>query len=169
MTHGIDPHLTWLAPERLRPLPESAKAHPDEQIERIARSIAVCGFDQPIVAAPNGEIIKGNARFAAALRLGLAEIPVIVRCGLSPERVLLTALADNRAAESHWRPEAIASALQRLLALAPELLPHTGFGTAFIQGLLQDAPVPKTAPPTYAPERSTLLRHCPHCGGVIAG
>ena len=57
----------------------NAKAHPIEQIDKIAASTAAFGFDQPIVVDADGVIIKGHGRREASLRIGLERVPVFVR------------------------------------------------------------------------------------------
>jgi N6-adenosine-specific RNA methylase IME4 len=47
-------------------------------IEQLAANIAAIGLLHPIVVTPNGELIAGARRLAAAMRLGWASVPVHV-------------------------------------------------------------------------------------------
>ncbi|AXX46983.1 TPA: ParB N-terminal domain-containing protein [Acinetobacter baumannii] len=82
----------------VKPYELNAKIHSEEQVAKIAESIARFGWDQPIVVDKNGVIIKGHGRRLAAIKLGLIEVPVLVRDDLNEEQVKAARLADNRVA-----------------------------------------------------------------------
>jgi ParB-like chromosome segregation protein Spo0J len=72
----------------------------------VAASIREFGFRQPIVVDEACIIVAGHTRYAAALKLGLAEVPVRVARGLSPEQVRAYRLADNATRDlSEWNYE----------------------------------------------------------------
>lgn len=83
--------------ERVKPYPQNVKKHPEDQVSKIAESIKNFGWDQPIVVDGNGIIIKGHGRRLAAMKLGLPEVPVLVRDDLTPEQIKAARIADNRA------------------------------------------------------------------------
>jgi ParB-like chromosome segregation protein Spo0J len=65
-------------PDRLIPLERNPRTHSDTQIAEIAASMREFGFLWPIMV--NGEtrrIVAGNGRYAAAVQLGLAVVPVV--------------------------------------------------------------------------------------------
>ena len=99
------PEIVWRSPDSLTPYFRNAKKHPTEQIDKIASSIAEFKFDQPIVIDGQGVIIKGHGRREAAIRLGIKEVPVIVREDLSEVQAKAARMADNRVAESPWDDE----------------------------------------------------------------
>lgn len=86
-------HLTELRVEELR----SFRGHPfqvkdDEAMDALCKSIALYGVLSPLLARPVGEgyeIISGHRRRAAALRLGLNKLPVLVRDMTDDEAVIL--------------------------------------------------------------------------------
>lgn len=84
--------------EEIHPYDLNAKIHDSKQVEKIAKSIADFGWDQPIVVDKQGVIIKGHGRRLAAIHLGLINAPVLVRDDLSDEQVRAARLADNRVA-----------------------------------------------------------------------
>lgn len=71
---------------RLLPYARNARTHSDEQVAQIAASIAEFGFTNPILAGSDGVIVAGHGRLAAAHRLGLKEVPVVVLDHLTPNR-----------------------------------------------------------------------------------
>lgn len=81
------------------PYARNSKTHPEEQITELAAMIAEFGFDQPIVVDGESVIIKGHGRRLAAIKLGLEEVPVVVRTDLTPAQVKAARIADNRVAE----------------------------------------------------------------------
>ena len=88
--------------ERLRPYARNPKAHPKEQVEKIAQLIQRYGFKGAILVDEAGEIIAGHGRFLAAQKLGLKRVPVIVETEMTPEEVRAFRIADNRVSESEW-------------------------------------------------------------------
>ena len=87
----------------------------DDAVEVVAKSIREFGFRQPIVVDENGIVIIGHTRLKAAKSLGLAEVPVHVACGLSPEQVKALRIADNKTAEiAEWNLELLPIELAEL-------------------------------------------------------
>jgi len=105
MKKKTDLKIELWSPKDLTPYHRNTKDHPIKQIDKIAGSIAEFGFDQPIVVDENGVIIKGHGRREAALRLGIAKVPVIVRTDLSENQKKAARIADNKVAESPWLDE----------------------------------------------------------------
>lgn len=87
--------------ENLTPYRLNVKKHEQDQVARIAASLAKFGWrGSPIVVDKNGVIIAGHGRRLAALELGLKTVPVSVAADLSDDEVRALRLADNRAAIS---------------------------------------------------------------------
>lgn len=85
------------------PYARNAREHSEDQITKLAASIAEFGFDQPIVVDSCGVIIKGHGRLLACKKLKLSRVPVLVREDLSEAAVKAARLADNRIAlDSTW-------------------------------------------------------------------
>lgn len=60
------------------------------------------GFNVPLTIDPDGVIIKGHARFTAAIRLGMKELPCIVSHA-SPDEIKADRITDNKISElSEW-------------------------------------------------------------------
>lgn len=81
--------------EAVRAYKRKLKQHSDEDIHRIAWSIAEFGFNNPIVVDADNVVVAGHGRLGAALELGLTEVPVIRVAHLTPERVQAYRIADN--------------------------------------------------------------------------
>ncbi len=78
----------------------NARTHSDDQVAQIAASIAEFGFTNPILAGSDGVIVAGHGRLAAAHKLGLEVVPVVVLDHLSPTQRRALVIADNRIAEN---------------------------------------------------------------------
>jgi len=72
----------------------------DKAVQAVANSIREFGFRQPIVVDAGGVIVVGHTRYKAAVKLGLATVPVHVAADLTPQQARACRLADNRSAEN---------------------------------------------------------------------
>jgi hypothetical protein len=131
-------NIEWRDPDSLTPYDRNPKTHPDEQVAKIAASIASFGFDQPIVVDAEGVIIKGHGRREASRLLGLTRVPVVVRNDLSVAQIRASRLADNRTAESPWDEELLRLELEALLDEDFDLA-LTGFESGEIDDLMATA------------------------------
>jgi len=74
----------------------------EKTVEQLVKIIPVVGFNQPILIDKNGVIVKGHARFTAALRLGMQEVPCIISQA-DDEQNKLDRITDNKISElSEW-------------------------------------------------------------------
>jgi DNA modification methylase len=113
---------SWLAGKieqwptaRLLPYARNARTHSDEQVAQIAASIAEFGFVNPVLAGSDGVIVAGHGRLAAAQKLGLELVPVVVLDHLTPTQRRALVIADNRIAENAgWDDELLRIELEAL-------------------------------------------------------
>jgi DNA modification methylase len=119
--------VNWLADKieqwptaKLLPYARNARTHSEEQVAQIAASIAEFGFTNPILAGSDGVIVAGHGRLAAAQKLGLEVVPVVVLDHLSPTQRRALVIADNRIAENAGWDEA-------MLRIELEALQSEGF------------------------------------------
>ena len=139
--------MNWLAEKidtwpvaKLLPYARNARTHSDEQIAKIAASIAEFGFVNPILAGADGLIVAGHGRLLAARKLGLDEVPVVVLDHLSDTQRRALVLADNRLAElSSWDQDLLRIELEALEE-ADFDLDLTGFDEAFLDDLFSEEP-----------------------------
>ena len=114
--------LSWLADKierwptaKLVPYARNARTHSDAQVAQIAASIAEFGFTNPILAGSDGVIVAGHGRLAAAQKLGLEMVPVVVLDHLTPTQSRALVIADNRIAENAgWDDELLRIELEAL-------------------------------------------------------
>ena len=107
---------TWPL-ERLKPYARNAKAHGDDQVARIAASMAQFGWTVPVLVGADGEVIAGHGRILAATHLGLTDAPVIVLDHLTEAQRRAYRIADNKLTElGAWDEALLAGELQELLA-----------------------------------------------------
>jgi hypothetical protein len=107
--------MQWIAVDAIKPNARNARTHSKKQIRQIADSITAFGFLVPILIDQGGLIIAGHGRHAAAVLLGLKEVPVIRVEGLSEAKRRALALADNKIAENAgWDRELLATELPEL-------------------------------------------------------
>jgi len=106
--------VSWLADkiapwptDKLIPYARNARTHSDAQVAQIAASIAEFGFTNPILAGSDGVIVAGHGRLAAAQKLGLASVPVVVLDHLTATQRRALVIADNRIAENAEWDEAM--------------------------------------------------------------
>jgi ParB/RepB/Spo0J family partition protein len=108
--------------DRLVPSPRNARTHSETQIAEIAGSIRAFGFTNPILVNDAGDVIAGHGRLAAAKKLGLERVPVILLKHLSELQCRQLMLADNRIAlNSGWDLEALKLELSDLNLLGADL------------------------------------------------
>lgn len=124
---------------RLVAYSHNARIHDDAQVEAIATSIRRFGFQSPILATPEGQVVAGHGRLLAAKQLGLVEVPVVVVQGLSTDEVRAYLIADNKTAErSRWDLDLLAEELSDLESAGIEAL-DLGFTDAELAELIEEA------------------------------
>ncbi len=127
--------VEWAPIERLHLNPRNPR-HNDPAVPHVAESLKRFGWQQPIVARPDGEIIAGNTRLKAALELGMTEVPVAWFAGSETEAKAF-AIADNRTAEfATWDFPCLAELLKDLLD--EDALDGVGFTDEEIEAMVAE-------------------------------
>ena len=95
----------------------------DAAVPKVAESIRQCGFRSPIyVNGETNEIDIGHTRWKAAKKLGFRTVPVVFIFDLSPSKLKLLKLADNKVAEfSGWDFTELNKTLDELKIELPDL------------------------------------------------
>ncbi len=96
----LSTHIERWPTDKLVPSARNARTHSEEQVAQIAASIVEFGFTNPILAGSDGVIVAGHGRLAAAQKLGLDTVPVVVLDHLTPTQRRALIIADNRIAEN---------------------------------------------------------------------
>jgi DNA modification methylase len=161
---------------RLVPYDKNPRTHSEDQVAKIAASIAEFGFVNPILVDTDDGIIAGHGRLQAATKLGLDEVPVIVLDHLTPTQRRAYVIADNKLAElAGWDENLLQEELKALEAEAFDL-ELIGFGDEELQGLLEEpstvqgktdddaSPEPPVDPVTRPGDLWVLGKHRLLCG-----
>ena len=96
----LSTHIERWPTDKLVPYARNARTHSEEQVAQIAASIVEFGFTNPILAGSDGVIVAGHGRLAAAQKLGLDTVPVVVLDHLTSTQRRALIIADNRIAEN---------------------------------------------------------------------
>jgi len=121
------PEIRALRPDQLIPYVRNPRTHTDQQIDRIARSIARFGFTNPILIDRDHGIIAGHGRLRAALQLRLDTVPTIELTHLSDSEKKAYIIADNKLAlDAGWDTDLLSSEIADL-RLAEMDITLTGF------------------------------------------
>lgn len=152
--------------ERVIPFDGNPRTITEAAIIKVATLIEAFGWRQPIVVDGAGVIIVGHTRRLAAMRLGLATVPVHMAVGLSDHEAAAYRLADNRSnEEASWDMGKLAISLgdlaaagfdMKLTAFDPPELP----GVVPVFGEMPDADVKRL-------DRKAEVT-CPSCGEKFA-
>ena len=103
--------------DRLQPYARNAKTHGDDQVAKIAASMAKFGWTVPCLVADDGELIAGHGRVLAATQLGLTEVPVIRLGHLDEAERRAYRIADNKLTElGAWDEALLRDEIAGLLA-----------------------------------------------------
>lgn len=147
-------------------------------IDKVAKSIELYGFQQPIVIDRKNIIVAGHTRYMAALKLGRSKVPVkeAKKNGkwLTPSECKAYRIADNKTAEySGWNDELLKIELNDLKLEMPDidLAEITGFAMREVDSLLlcdepvKESPAPKKRKTNIKPgDIFQLGRHRLMCG-----
>src|SRR6202049_3357869 len=139
--------------DRLKPHPQNARQHSEDQVMQLAKSIQEFGFTQPILVDENDMILAGHGKWLAACQLDLTEVPVIVLSGLTEIQKRAYLIADNQLGlNSSWDEEKrrpLVEQLERELAS----LDITGLSPQETDRILADlAPEPNFVDEDAVPE-----------------
>ncbi len=162
---------------RLKPYPGNPR-HNDSGVDAVAASLKAFGWQQPCVVDEQDVIVVGHTRYKAALKLGLAEVPVHVARGLTPEQARAYRIADNQTATlSAWDDGLLAQELAALQAADFDLA-LTGFAEDDLLELLADpsaaagdpdeVPEPPADPVTRPGDLWAVGRHRVLCGDATS-
>jgi DNA modification methylase len=162
--------MSWVADKiehwplaRLLPYARNARTHSDDQVAQIAASIVEFGFTNPILVGGDGVIVAGHGRLAAARKLGLEAVPVVVLDHLTPTQRRALVIADNRIAENAgWDDAMLRTELEALQEVGFDL-DLTGFDPDALAELLAGEETDQTGDvdDDEVPEEAVAVVSCP--------
>lgn len=86
----------------------------DKTVDMLVRVIPKVGFNVPILIDSNGVIVKGHARYKAAFKLGLVEVPCVIT-NADEEQIKLDRITDNKISElSEWLDDGLSHEIDSL-------------------------------------------------------
>lgn len=99
---------------QLKPYDKNARFN-ENAIPKVAESIKLFGFKNPIIIDKDMVIIAGHTRLEAAKSLGMKKVPCIIADDLTPEQVKAFRLVDNHTSEfASWNYELLQTELETL-------------------------------------------------------
>ena len=117
-------YVQQIAPDKLTPFAfHPFQLRDDASMDKLTESIRAYGVLSPLLARPKGEgyeLVSGHRRRAAAIKLGLASVPVLVRDMSDDEAVIL--MVDSNLQRENLLPSEKAFAYKMKL----EALKHQG-------------------------------------------
>jgi DNA modification methylase len=161
---------------RLKPYEQNARLHSDADVQKLAAHVIRHGFNKPIEVDEAGVILCGHRRLAAALVLGLEELPVIQHTHLDEVKKREYRLADNRLTlEGEWDEAMLAAEMAGIEGAGGDL-EFTGFSAAELRDLELDAagveespvPDPPAVPTSRRGDVWHLGEHRVICGDATA-
>lgn len=150
----------------LRPYENNARQHEEYDVNAIADSIYMFGFNDPIgVWSDENIIVEGHGRLMAAKKLGMKEVPIIRLDHMDEEERRGYALAHNKIPElSSWDSGKLEEELANLS------LDMDGFGFDDIDDIPDDpeeTQFKQQQEIDIDKEKNTESIECPQCGFVF--
>ena len=124
--------------ENLKPYDKNPKLHPQEQIDKICKSIRTFGFINPLLVHSDLGIVGGHGRLQAALKLKLSHLPVIMVDHLSIEDATAYLLADNKLGEGYGYDDKLLAEIMTDLDSTAYDLSLTGYSEKEISSIMDD-------------------------------
>lgn len=157
----------------LKPFKNNARTHSPEQVEQICRSLHEFGWTMPILIDEFDNVIAGHGRALAAHKMGIADVPVVVARGWTPEQRRAYVLADNQLAlNSGWDENLLRVEFAGLQELGFDTS-VIGFGDDFLADLFavkvgltdpEDVPEPRLVPASRPGDVWIMGSHRIICG-----
>lgn len=110
----------------LKPNPNNPRLITESDVDKMCVYLRAHGFLDPIEARIEDHLIlAGHRRYLAALKLGLARVPVLFHAGLSDQEAWAYSIAHNRSQEDvEWNRALLAD---QLSGMEENLVPGLGF------------------------------------------
>lgn len=101
MSMNVADKIVMMPVEKVKPYIRNPRRN-ERTVALLVDIIPKVGFNVPLVIDKKGVIVKGHARFTAALRLGMTHVPCVIT-DADEETIKLDRIADNKISEfSEW-------------------------------------------------------------------
>jgi len=128
-------NVTLLPIDRITPYARNPRKNEGLPVSKVKASLKEYGWQQPIVVDKDMTIVVGHTRYAAAMELGMKEVPVHIATNLTPTQIKAYRIADNRTgSEAQWDMELLALEFDDLKAVDFDL-DLTGFNAEELAGM----------------------------------
>lgn len=146
--------VEYRAIAQLKPRASNPRTHSKKQIEQIATSIRRFGFTNPVLIDDADGIIAGHGRVAAALLIGMDEVPTVRLSHMTEAEIRAYVIADNRLAENAgWDRQLLAVEFQYLAELDLDFdVTITGFELPEIDVIIGELEAEKANPADAVPD-----------------
>ena len=150
-------------------------------VELLCKVIPKVGFNVPLVIDKDGVIVKGHARYGAAIRLGMETVPCIVTHA-DPEAIKADRITDNKISEfSEWINDEVLQEIQSIdtdIDFSELGFPSVSFSEMPSEGLKRDfeavsgdsgiSGLPETKSASKGKIKAKYYKCvCPDCGHVM--
>jgi DNA modification methylase len=179
---SISDRVEFIPISQLKPFARRTRTHSEEQISLIMGSFQAFGVINPLIIDEAGQVLAGHARWEAAKRLDIAELPAVRVDHLSDDEKRAYVIADNRIAETAgWDRGALAIEFAHLTSIDLGFEIDTlGFSTTEIDLIIgeaeEDTPEPEDEVPALPQQSVTALgdvwllgKHKLLCGSALEG
>ena len=133
MSINVSDKIVMMPVEKVKPYIRNPRKN-DRTVALLVEIIPKVGFNVPLVIDQKGVIVKGHARFTAALRLGMTHVPCVIS-DADEETIKLDRIADNKISEfSEWVTDELLHEIDSLnidFDLESLGLPSAGLDDAF--------------------------------------
>lgn len=154
--------IQLIDPKLLKYHSKNRNKHTPEQIDRLIKLIGYQGFRAPIVVSNrSGEVIAGNGRLEAALKMALPKVPVSFQDFEDEDQEIAYGISDNAVAS--WAE----LDLQNIKMDAESMLEGFDFDLFGIKGFNIDIPefdAGSEDDQGQLDEKQFVFMECPHCG-----
>lgn len=137
----------------------NARTHSEQQVQQLARSITEFGWTNPILIDEHAAIVAGHGRLAAAMTLGLGEVPTITLTGLSAAQKRALSIADNKLALNAGWDEGLLKLELGELGLDGFDVSLIGFNDLELADILADRTEGRTDPDDAPPIEERVVSH----------
>ncbi|WP_156842951.1 ParB N-terminal domain-containing protein [Novosphingobium aquimarinum] len=136
----------------LKAYSKNARSHSKKQLGKLKKSIQEFGWTNPLIIDEAGMVLCGHGRLAAAIELGMTEVPTVKIDHMTEEQKRAYILADNQLAlESSWSKSLLRDELKGLADFGFDL-ELTGFDTIEIDRAISFGdPEPKADDDVHLP------------------
>ncbi len=145
--------IVYVATASLKPHPRNPRRHSQEKIAALADHIAEVGWTMPLLVNAKRTILAGHARWMAAQRLGLTQVPAIECKNAEGAKAIVHLIAENQfTLAGEWDADLLRDELQELRLEGTDLS-SLGFDAVKLEELFTPIGAPTIEESVFKPVR----------------